>query len=140
MSKLLSALFIVFYLTKFRYVLGWSARPATYFVIFENKLSDILWVHCKSADDDRELQSVLPNRNYTMEIHTLWFTQCLYFCGLTWDDHGRKVFDAFRGDQGFVDTQCGGRHCFWRIQSDGIYLYTIWKGKYGKKYDWDKFI
>ncbi|CAO2841134.1 unnamed protein product [Amaranthus hypochondriacus] len=142
MAKLvpLLILFMVLSFINIEYVLGWGFFKATYHVIIGNGLNDNLWVHCKSGDSDLKLQKLSKNGNFSWDIKAGWSVgvQRLYFCGLTWDHHGKKVFDAFVDDQQFVDTKCGGRHCYWKAVDDGIYLYHGYKRKFRKMYAWDK--
>ncbi|XP_021760556.1 S-protein homolog 3-like [Chenopodium quinoa] len=118
MLKLFLSLFVVLCLANFQYVEGWSMGPGDYQVVIVNGLNDILWVHCKSGDKDLQLQKLPKSGNYSFNIHSSMIIQRLYFCGLTWDNHGRKVFDAFVDEQEFVDRKCGGRHCIWKAQDD----------------------
>ncbi|CAO2841131.1 unnamed protein product [Amaranthus hypochondriacus] len=143
MAKLLPLLlFIVFSFINVEYVSSWGFFKATYHVTVGNGLNDTLLVHCKSGDSDLKLQNLAVNANFSWQFKAGWsvFVQRLYFCGLTWDHHGRKVFDAFVDDQQFVDTKCGGRHCYWKAFNDGIYLYNQYKSMFRKMYTWDKYL
>ena len=139
--KLSLILTFAFSFTNLQLVTAWSATPAVYQVSIENGLSDsTLWVHCKSGDSDLGLHMISRKGNFSWVFKTSLWRQTLCFCGLTWDYHGRKVFDAFIDKEDFVDKKCGGRHCFWKAIDDGIYLYNIWKHKLIKRYMWDKYI
>lgn len=138
---LLISLFIVINLTNPPSVIGWSIiKPATYQVAVENGLNNTLWVHCKSGDSDLGPHKLAKDANFSWVFKTSVLKKRLYFCGLTWNKHWRKTFDAFTDEQEFVDRGCGGRHCFWKALDDGIYLYNIYKAKFFKKFKWDKYI
>ncbi|KAL9235815.1 hypothetical protein vseg_010549 [Gypsophila vaccaria] len=140
MSKIHIILFAILYLACLRRVASWSLSPAYYNISVGNGLpNSTLWVHCKSGDDDRGLHTIPRGANFSWVIKTHWVKKRIYFCGLTWDNYGRKTFDAFLDEQDFVDQGCGGRHCFWKAMPDGIYLYNIRKGHYVKKDKWDKY-
>ena len=117
------------------------ATPAIYQVSIENGLSNsTLWVHCKSGDSDLGLHMISQKDNFSWAFKTSVWRKTLYFCGLTWNHCGRKIFDAFVDEEDFVDQKCGGRHCLWKAIDDGIYLYNIWKHKLIKRHSWDKYI
>jgi len=119
---------------------AWTIQPAIYEVSIENGLSNgTLWVHCKSRDSDLGLHMIPRNDKFAWAFKTSLWKQKLYFCGLTWDHYGRKVFDAFIDDLDFEDDKCGGRHCLWKALDDGIYLYHIKQQQLRKMYKWNKY-
>lgn len=79
--------------------------------------------------------------NYVHRFKTGLMTTMNYACTLTIPgDRAFKALQVFADAQNwqkFVDKQCGGRHCFWKVQDDGIYLYQIHQGQYIKRYAWD---
>ncbi|ONI29885.1 hypothetical protein PRUPE_1G219700 [Prunus persica] len=59
-----------------------------------------------------------------------------YFCDL-WYLNYHVGFHAFQVDEQLLDL-CGGVHCIWQAQEDGIYLYNIQRGNWLRKYSWEK--
>ena len=142
MSKaLLVILSLAFTFSNLHLVFPWAVQPAIYEVSIMNNVSNsTMWAHCKSGDSDLGLHMIPRNDNFSWVFWTSLWKQTLYFCGLTWDHYGRKVFDAFIDTIDFVDVDCGGRHCLWKALDDGIYLYQMKKRRLRKRYNWDKYI
>ncbi|KAL8141241.1 hypothetical protein V2J09_007262 [Rumex salicifolius] len=96
----------------------------------------LLGVHCKSKDDDLGIRFLDVNQEFEWRFRTNVLETTLFFCGFSWVG-GRKVFDAFKDDPDFLDGGCGGRHCTWKAQEDGIYLYNLKQNNYKLVYKWD---
>ncbi|KAL8141239.1 hypothetical protein V2J09_007260 [Rumex salicifolius] len=79
-------------------------------------------LHCKSKEDDLGLHTLAPTEQFEWGFRTAIFETTLFFCGASWS-LGHKEFDSFKDDPNFEDD-CGGRHCFWKAQEDGLYLYN----------------
>jgi len=122
-------------------VMGWALLPVHYTFNIENALSDdALDVHCSSntKEGDLGIEHVPLHGNYVHRFKTGLVTTVSYGCTLTIPrDRVFKVVQVFTDAQKFVDEQCGGRHCFWKVQDDGIYLYQIHRGQSVKMYSWD---
>ncbi|KAK9756833.1 hypothetical protein RND81_01G123900 [Saponaria officinalis] len=117
---------------------AWAVGPSHYEFNIENSMSHgvILSVHCMANEADLGPIRLPMHKNYTHGFKTEMFKTTRYYCDVTAPGRVQKVFDTFRDVIEFVDHECGGRHCFWKVMDDGIYLYHIQKQKYFKKYNW----
>ena len=139
-ATLLLAMLLVLDLNQCPFVIGWALLPTHHEFNIENALSkDLLDVQCNSNNEGAlGLAHVPLHGNYTHGFKTGLFKTVTYTCTLTNPNtRAFKVFEVFIDAQKFIDNQCGGRHCFWKVQDDGIYLYQIHKNEYIKRYDWD---
>ncbi|KAK8614896.1 hypothetical protein V6N13_068685 [Hibiscus sabdariffa] len=87
--------------------------------------SKVLFVHCKSADDD------LGIHNLTVGSETQWhFRENIWLTTLFWcyvaskSDHIFVKFDVYWHDDDLF-YRCNGNNCIWIAKDDGIYLKNI---------------
>ncbi|KAK9716038.1 hypothetical protein RND81_06G207000 [Saponaria officinalis] len=126
-----------------QFVRGFTPFKVQYIVNIENNLNnDNLDVHCheyKQRYIDYGSHHLLKNANYsiTLKASVLFDVRkitCTLTCFLNCNTTVR--FRAFFSDPKFIDNECGGRHCFFKLEDDGIYLYNIKKTKYAKYMMW----
>lgn len=95
-----------------------------------------LIVHCKSKNDDLGVHNLAVGQQFHWEFRTNLWDTTLFTCTFSWSG-GSKGFEAF--NDGDLNLRwCGGQHCTWKAQEDGIYLFDIKANKYNFLYNWDK--
>ena len=137
---ILLVVLLVLDLNQRSFVMGWALFPVHYEFNIENALTkDVLDVNCNSNNDGALGLTHIPlHGNYTHRFKTGLLKTVTYTCTLSIPTtRAFKVFEVFIDAQKFIDNQCGGRHCFWKVQDDGIHLYQIHESQYIKRYDWD---
>ncbi|KAK9716045.1 hypothetical protein RND81_06G207700 [Saponaria officinalis] len=114
-----------------------------YIVNIENNLNnDNLDVHCLEYTKryiDYGSHHLLKNANYSITLKTSPLSHIrIITCTLTCFINCNTTigFTAFLGRPNFIDNKCGGRHCFFKLEDDEIYLYNIEKTKYEKYMMW----
>ncbi|KAK7832319.1 s-protein like protein 1 [Quercus suber] len=86
-----------------------------YVRIVNNLNNKLLYYHCQSRDN---------------VIGTT-----LFYCKF-WQDKFHAAFDVFTSNEKF-QKECGGDHCIWIAQEDGLYLYELKKQTSVKMHDWE---
>lgn len=116
------------------FVMGWSLWPAKYWVEVDNRLTmDTVEIHCTKValkPKDLGVYHIPVNSSFNWSFKTNFATMIYYNCNLTRPNHGYIRFTAFHDYPTFVDKQCGGRHCTWKTNDTGVYLYNIKEKKY----------
>ncbi|XP_056689964.1 S-protein homolog 1-like [Spinacia oleracea] len=108
-----------------------------YHIAVINGLSnETLNVHCKSDSQDKGLQILAVNTNFTWSISTSFTSQAFFNCNIIKEHGGKIEFLAFLDNAKFIDDGCGGRHCFWKARDNGLYLWHIPDQIYVFKYGW----
>ncbi|KAK9678454.1 hypothetical protein RND81_11G212600 [Saponaria officinalis] len=112
-------------------------KGTKFHVIIMNLMSqETLNTHCISDYQEQNFSNqIAPNTNLTWSFTTQLFGQTNYTCDLS-ISKARVNILAYSEDEDFVDDGCGGRHCFWKVARDGIYLYHIHKQQFFLKYRW----
>ncbi|PIA62067.1 hypothetical protein AQUCO_00200210v1 [Aquilegia coerulea] len=89
-------------------------------LIAPNKMMDI---HCKSKDDDLQLQTLAYGQNQTWSFKVNFWGTTLFWCGMGWkDDTGRYLQGSFKIYEYMRDySKCDGI-CVWNAQKDGLYF------------------
>ena len=106
-----------------------------YVRIVNNLNNKLLYYHCKSRDTDFHLKNLQPNTYWEFSFHQNVIGTTLYYCKF-WQDKFHAVFDVFTSNEKF-QKKCGGDHCIWIAQEDGLYLYELKKQISVKMHDWE---
>ncbi|KAK7855474.1 s-protein like protein 2 [Quercus suber] len=105
------------------------------FVRIVNHLkSDTLGYQCKSIIDDLGIRTVPPNQWWEFSFHLSLIIETEFNCHF-WYQNVKAYFTVFRVALG---DRCGGDHCIWIAQEDGLYLYNIRSNHNVKMYNWNK--
>ncbi|KAK9733799.1 hypothetical protein RND81_04G092900 [Saponaria officinalis] len=123
------------------FVRCYTFLPARYWFFIENDLSNSdLDVNCKNSNLMLNLgtQHVPRKSNFNYTFVSSFFSSYLILCYLTWSNNPKEQvqLEAFQSTKYFIDHDCGGRHCFWKVVDDGIHLYNLKQKKYNKWGDW----
>ncbi|KAK9726512.1 hypothetical protein RND81_05G220500 [Saponaria officinalis] len=102
-------------------------RPCKFHLVVMNTLSgdNALKVHCH-GDGDLGEEKLATNTNYTRSIWTAIYYTTKQQCDIN-GSVGYVTFQAFKDEPDWVDLNCGGRHCIWKANNNGISLYHIQK-------------
>lgn len=112
-----------------------------YHVYIVNDLNqDVLYVHCKSKDDDlgsHGLQ-VKDKFHFTFRVN-VWGTT-LFWCNFNWGNinHGGGYHIFWYKDE--LVYKCGYKEkdCIWSARNDGIYLKNIPENQFQIFYEWQR--
>ena len=106
------------------------------FVRIENHLkSDTLGYHCKSIFDDLGIRTLPPNQEWEFSFHlSLIIIETEFDCHF-WYQNFKAYFMVFGVALG---DRCGGDHCIWIAQEDGLYLHNTKSNQNVKMYNWGK--
>ncbi|XP_041011370.1 S-protein homolog 7-like [Juglans microcarpa x Juglans regia] len=110
-------------------------RGREHYVKFINNLSNkVLNVNCKNQKPyiDLELQILLPKEEY--EFKYIVGRDVAFSCDLR---HG-FTSKAFPVSDRAITRECGGNHCNWKAQDDGVYLLNPKTNQYKFKFGWGK--
>ncbi|KAK9666684.1 hypothetical protein RND81_14G203500 [Saponaria officinalis] len=111
-------------------------KGTKFHVIIMNLMHETLNTHCICVFKEQDFSNqVAPNTNLTWSFTTELFGLSNYTCDLSVSNAHVNIL-AYAEDEDFVDGGCGGRHCFWKVAPDGIYLYHIHKQQFFLKYQW----
>ncbi|KAK9733800.1 hypothetical protein RND81_04G093000 [Saponaria officinalis] len=136
-------LIIILIISSQEFVRCYTIFPARYWIVIENDLSSSdLDVDCKNANLMLNLgtQHVSKKSDFNYTLVSSFFKNDLILCYLTWSiNHEKQVqISAFQNSRSFINHECGGRHCFWKVDDGGIYLYNIKHKTYNKWGDWPR--
>ncbi|KAG2708115.1 hypothetical protein I3843_05G161300 [Carya illinoinensis] len=110
-------------------------RVRKHYVKFINNLNNkVLNVNCKNQKPyiDLNLHILLPKEEY--EFNYIIGRDMTFSCNLR---HGFTSTDFPVSDRA-IKRECGGNHCIWKAQDDGVYLLNRKMNQYKYKYGWDK--
>lgn len=96
-----------------------------YVRIVNNLNNELLYYHCKSRDTDFHLKNLQTNTYWEFSFRQNVIGTTLYYCKF-WQYNFHAVFDVFTSNEKF-QRECGGDHCIWIAQEDGVYLYELKK-------------
>ncbi|KAL4643121.1 hypothetical protein ACB092_02G070900 [Castanea dentata] len=96
-----------------------------------------LTYHCKSADDDLGLRTLLPNGEWEFSFDLVPIFKTTDFYCYFFNGKLQAAFDVYKEDTRFED-KCGGNHCIWTAQDDGFFLFNKGSGQNVKLHDWSK--
>ncbi|KAM1045289.1 hypothetical protein ACFX13_037067 [Malus domestica] len=111
----------------------WPGRKR--FVRIVNNLGNNqqLTYHCWSQDDDLGVRYLPPNQEWEWKFHLDF--ESVWDCDFSFSNyHAHKINVFFPSDK-FIG-RCGGAHCIWKAEDQGLSLFHI-KGNFWEKvYDW----
>lgn len=97
----------------------------------------MLDVICYGESKDYGLQHLAVSTNFTWSFKTSFTHTVIYNCNLKY--HGEQCnITVFMDNILFIDDECGGRHCFWKANKTGIYLFNFQKQQSMLIYEWFK--
>ena len=116
----------------------WVPNPfrTQYVRIINNLNNELLDCHCKSADNDLSLKTLQPKGEWEFSFRPNFQGTTLFYCYFFYGSF-HAAFDVYAATYKWK-WACGGDHCIWIVQEDGIYLYQIQKDENVKKHDWEK--
>lgn len=112
-----------------------SAEAGKSSVDIINSLTEPLWVHCKSRDDDLHWQLLQINQDYRFEFHENIIMNTVFWCRFVWGPNFKfwqsfTVWDRLHWWE--MPLPCG--NCVWDAQGGGMYIwdkehqkYAFWK-------------
>ncbi|KAK7345703.1 hypothetical protein VNO77_16313 [Canavalia gladiata] len=80
----------------------------------------ILFTHCKSADDDIGIHNLSPGSNITWSFRTDFTHSTLFWCYVS-KDNAYLSFEVFWYDERLFNI-CDWKNCIWVARDEGIYL------------------
>ncbi|KAK9726513.1 hypothetical protein RND81_05G220600 [Saponaria officinalis] len=112
-------------------------RPCKFHLVVMNTLpgDNAMNVHCH-GDGDLGEEKTLVNTNYTRPFWTAIYYTTKYKCDVNWS-LGQLTFESFRDEPDWVDLNCGGPHCIWKANNNGVSLYHIQKQVFVFKQKWN---
>ncbi|KAK8561229.1 hypothetical protein V6N13_149601 [Hibiscus sabdariffa] len=99
----------------------------------------ILFVHCKSADDDLEMNNLTVGSETEWTFRTTIIGKTLFWCYVaSRSDHVHARFDVFWEDNDLFE-KCAWKHCIWTAKDDGIYLMNVPQSdnEFVHNWEWD---
>ncbi|KAK9666682.1 hypothetical protein RND81_14G203300 [Saponaria officinalis] len=112
-------------------------KGTKFHVVIMNLVEETINTNCTSVYKEEHFRNqIAPNTNLTWSFKTDWLIQTDYACDLSISNAQVHIL-AYAELKNFVDDGCGGRHCFWKVSRDGIYLYHIQKQQFFWKYRWE---
>ncbi|KAK9733724.1 hypothetical protein RND81_04G087400 [Saponaria officinalis] len=119
---------------------------ARHWLSIENALSNdigTLDIHCyksgkKIMSDNLGLQNVLNKQYYNITFKSAFSKTVTIVCDFNYPTLGRLTGQFFAFDQRkyFTDRKCGGRHCSWKFDDDGLHLFHNQERVYNKISYW----
>ncbi|VVA35128.1 PREDICTED: S- [Prunus dulcis] len=96
-----------------------------------------LLVKCGSETPDDLLGEHLlgTNEEYEFGFRMNLYRTKFYRCDMSYSNYHNR-FEAFTATKHFLE-KCGGVHCIWRAQEDGISLYNIKHDQWSLIYGWE---
>ncbi|CAM6105014.1 unnamed protein product [Calypogeia fissa] len=100
-----------------------------------NGLQEVLWVHCKSGDNDLQWQQLQVNQDYRFEFHENIIMNTVFWCRFTWGPNFMywQEFTVWDREH-FWDMPLVCGNCVWEAQAGGMYIwdnpkqtYDFWK-------------
>ncbi|KAJ8765418.1 hypothetical protein K2173_013176 [Erythroxylum novogranatense] len=117
-----------------RCVCGFSFFPKYHVHIINRLSSNILFVHCRSADDDLGDQNLFGGGDYSFSFRENIFKTTLFTCDFqTGDNHGGS-YRVFWDD---LTDDCGNDNCIWSARDDGLYFTSRVKNGEYRFYSWE---
>ncbi|KAK8614882.1 hypothetical protein V6N13_068671 [Hibiscus sabdariffa] len=113
---------------------------STFHVHVVNGLSSnkILFIHCKSADDDLGEHNLTAGNEFQWKFKTNFFVTTLFWCFMaSRSDHVHAKFNVFEMDEALF-YRCNWKHCIWIAKDDGIYLRNIPQNYDEFRYKWQR--
>ncbi|XVF81125.1 hypothetical protein PTKIN_Ptkin15bG0131300 [Pterospermum kingtungense] len=98
-------------------------------------LKKILFLHCKSADDDLGIRNLTVDTEFNWKFRPHFFAKTLFWCYLA-SDIGHASFDVFWVDDAFF-YRCNWKNCIWTAKDDGIYLKNIPENRDEFRHKWE---
>ncbi|KAJ0053343.1 hypothetical protein Pint_01607 [Pistacia integerrima] len=95
-----------------------------------------LEAHCKSKDNDLELQHISVRGEFKFKFRINFTSTILFYCNMWWVG-GQKSFSVFKVDDKFLLDFCTLTYCRWKAQEDGIYVYSDKHKQFRFMYHWD---
>ncbi|OVA02222.1 Plant self-incompatibility S1 [Macleaya cordata] len=90
----------------------------------------ILYVHCKSKDDDLGKHWLKFGADFNWSFKINHFYTTLFYCDLSWGKT-KGHFDIFVAGRDW--GECGHENiCYWRAKKDGLYRYNA-KGEFDER-------
>ncbi|CAL0312156.1 unnamed protein product [Lupinus luteus] len=92
----------------------------------------ILFLHCKSRDNDLGVHSLAYGQSQTWSFRLNVIGSTLFFCRVTWNnvDRSLEIYNANTDD-----AQCLSQ-CYRSVTLDGIFYYWQFKDYWYQKYKW----
>ncbi|EEF41297.1 conserved hypothetical protein [Ricinus communis] len=85
----------------------------------------ILFVHCKSADNDLGARNLSNGQEFSWSFRMNFFMTTLYWCHMAPDDHSYVDMKVFWDSQ-YLSERCGhDQQCIWIAKDNGVYLRNI---------------
>ncbi|EEF41296.1 conserved hypothetical protein [Ricinus communis] len=85
----------------------------------------ILFVHCKSADNNLGGYNVGNGQEFSWSFKMNFLRRTLYWCRMAPDNQSYADLKVFWDDKHLLDS-CGDDHqCIWIAKDDGVYLRNI---------------
>ncbi|WOH16204.1 hypothetical protein DCAR_0935753 [Daucus carota subsp. sativus] len=90
-----------------------------------NGVSDPMWVHCASKDDEIGKFHLQPNEEIKWKFNVQFFLRTTYFCHFWWKNLDR-AFEVFNKDYYHKCSKQGNGvfPCYWLAKPDGFYFAT----------------
>lgn len=92
---------------------------------------EILYVHCKSKDDDLALQTLSKGKSFEFRFTVDFWNSTILFCKMTWSD-GSHWFDVFKVDR----DNC--KRCLWSVREYGVCRLDFSNNLSDMCYSWNK--
>lgn len=107
-----------------------------YHVHIVNNLSDnILYVHCKSKDDDLGSHALPVNSEFQFSFRINLLGTTLFWCNFNWGNGRGGSYKVFWYGTGLT-RKCNYKNCIWSARDDALYLLNLFENKAEKYYDW----
>ncbi|XVF32262.1 hypothetical protein REPUB_Repub17cG0066700 [Reevesia pubescens] len=81
----------------------------------------ILFLHCKSKDDDLGVQNLSPGSNFTWSFKQNLLRRTIFWCYMSKDDNAHAALKVFWQDV-LLFHKCSWKNCIWTAKDDGIYI------------------
>ncbi|TYI70620.1 hypothetical protein E1A91_D08G234100v1 [Gossypium mustelinum] len=109
----------------------------TWHVNVTNGMSNnkILFLHCKSAQNDLGIQNLIVGNYSTWKFRPRIFGKTLFWCYMA-SDNSHAAFDVYWEDENFF-YRCNWKFCDWIAKDNGIYLKNIPKGYDEFRHKWE---
>ncbi|KAJ4728389.1 Self-incompatibility protein [Melia azedarach] len=108
----------------------------TWHVHVVNNLSKVLFVHCKSGDDDLGEHNVTTGAEFAWKFKEHFFQRTLFWCYVSRPEGFCSSFDVFWNEDSFL-YRCNYKECFWIVRDRGIYLKNIPEGYEEPRHKWN---
>ena len=108
-------------------------------IVNELGQNQVLFVHCKSKDDDLGDHNITSGQTYKWQFKENMTSTTLFWCTLRTPTNQHASFEVFwREKSEWLASHCNFQSCLWYARDNGIYLLNIPQSTFDLIHNWEQ--